>query len=81
MEVLAWKRALSSPSRDDDVGASITAQESSNVEGYSSRTSGRAFWDSYLGPQWVLMLPQQSQMLTIQHNNQIIQGRGGGRGW
>jgi len=35
----------------------------------------------YLGPQWVLMLPQQSQMLTIQHNNQIIQGRGGGRGW
>jgi hypothetical protein len=45
VEVLAWKRAKSSPSRDDNIGASITAQEASNVEGYSSRMSGRAFWD------------------------------------
>jgi hypothetical protein len=43
VEVLAWKSASSSPSRDDDIGASITAQEASNVEGYFSRTSGRAF--------------------------------------
>jgi Flp pilus assembly protein TadB len=47
VEVLAWKRAPSSPSRDDVIGASITAQEASNVEGYFSRTSGRAFWDSW----------------------------------
>jgi len=47
VEVLAWKRAPSFPSRDDDIGASITAQEASNVEGYSSRASGRAFWDSW----------------------------------
>ena len=47
MEVLAWKRAPSFPFRDDDIGASITAQEASNVEGYSSRASGRAFWDSW----------------------------------
>jgi len=46
VEVLAWKRVPYSPSRDDDIGASITAQEASNVEGYSS-TSGRAFWDSW----------------------------------
>jgi hypothetical protein len=47
VEVLAWKRAPSSPSRDDDIRASITAQEASNVKGYSSWTSGRAFWDSW----------------------------------
>ena len=47
MEVFAWKRAPSSPSPNDDIGASITAQEASNVKGYSSRTSGRAFWDSW----------------------------------
>jgi len=46
VEVLAWKRAPSFPFRDDDIGASITAQEASNVEGYSSM-SGRAFWDSW----------------------------------
>jgi hypothetical protein len=47
VEVLAWKCAPSFPSWDDDIGASITAQEASNVEGYSSQTSGRAFWDSW----------------------------------
>ena len=33
VEVLAWKRAPSSPSRDDNIGVSITAQEVANVEG------------------------------------------------
>jgi hypothetical protein len=89
VEVLAWKRAPSSPSRDDDIGASITAQEASNVEGYSSRTSGRAFWDSWRSskhkiPRTLMGADAATTitaMLTIQHNNQIIQGRGGGRGW
>ena len=89
VEVLAWKCAPSFPSWDDDIGASITVQEASNVEGYSSRTSGRAFWDSWRSS--THKIPRTSMgadaattitaTLTIQHNNQIIQGRGGGRGW
>jgi hypothetical protein len=64
VEVLAWKRVPSSPSRDDDIGASITAQEASIVKGYSSRTSGRAFWDS-----WRIIVAVAVVVIIIGHHH------------
>ena len=57
MEVLAWKRALSSPSRDDDIGASITVQEALNSKdtrhGHQEKhfgIRGEVQRTKYLGP-------------------------------